>query len=60
MRQQSRQPDEWPVGQIKRATLVKYLFKKGELENSSRFDLQKAEGSLPDESTMDKKGHCLL
>jgi hypothetical protein len=38
MRQQLRQPDGGPVGQIKRATLKKYLIKKRELENSSRLE----------------------
>ncbi len=53
MRQQLRQPDEGPVGQKKnkRATLMEYLLKKRELDNSSKLDQTRAKGSLSEKNT---------
>jgi hypothetical protein len=47
------------VGQIKRATITKYLLKKGELENSSKPNRIRAKGSPPEKNTTDEKKELL-
>jgi hypothetical protein len=49
MRQQSKQLNRGPVGQVNRATLTKYLLKKGELENSP-----------PEKAPQIKRKNCFL
>jgi hypothetical protein len=46
-------------GPNKRATLMTYLLKKGELKSSSLLDRKRAKGSLPEKSTRDEKERSL-
>jgi hypothetical protein len=44
-----------PAGGIKRATLTECLLKKRELDNSSKPNQTRAQGSPPEKNTTDKK-----
>jgi hypothetical protein len=55
MRQQSRQPDRGPVGQIKSATLTEYLLRKRELDNSFKPNQTKGKRQPARENTIVEK-----
>jgi hypothetical protein len=54
MRKQSRKPDG-VSGPNKRATLMEYLLKKRELDNSSKPNQTSAKGSPPEKNSIIKK-----